>query len=52
MTTFVFLVAAMFGLPPLGLGVDGVWLAVPVAELLSLGLTIFLLKRKQSEYHY
>ena len=44
--------AAMFGLPPLGLGADGVWLAVPVAELLSLGLTVFLLKRKQSEYHY
>lgn len=52
MTTFVFLLGAMFGLPALGLGADGVWLAVPVAELLSLGLTIFLLKRKQKDYHY
>lgn len=52
MTTFVFLLGAMFGLPALGLGADGVWLAVPVAELLSLGLTVFLLKRKQKDYHY
>ena len=52
MTTFVFLVAAMFGLPALGLGADGVWLAVPAAELMSLGLTIFLLKRNQPKYQY
>jgi len=52
MTTFVFLVAAMFLLPAAGLGSDGVWLAVPVAEALSLGLTVFLLKRNQKVYGY
>ncbi|MBQ2996020.1 MAG: MATE family efflux transporter [Oscillibacter sp.] len=52
MNTFVFLIGAMFLLPPVGLGADGVWLAVPVAELLSLFLSVYLLKKKQSEYHY
>ena len=52
LTTFVFLVAAIFGLPALGLGADGVWLAVPAAELLSLFVTVFLLRRNRSRYGF
>ena len=52
LTTFVFLTGAIFLLPHLGLGADGVWLAVPVAEFCSLFLTIFLLRRNQSKYGY
>ena len=50
--TFVFLVAAMTLLPKLGLGADGVWLATPVAEFLSLCLTIFLLRKNKSRFGY
>ena len=50
--TFVFLTAAMLLLPRLGLGADGVWLAVPVAELCSLFITVFLLKKQQPVYNY
>ena len=52
LNTFVFMVGAMFLLPKLGLGADGVWLAVPVAELCSLFITIWLLKKNQKVYHY
>ena len=50
--TFVFLVAAMFTLPRLGLGADGVWLAAPAAEAMSLCLTIFLLRKNRSRFGY
>ena len=52
MNTFVFLIGAMLLLPRLGLGADGVWLAVPAAEFLSLFLSVYLLKKKQSVYQY
>ena len=52
MNTFVFLIGAMLLLPRLGLGADGVWLAVPAAEFLSLFLSVYLLKKKQSTYQY
>lgn len=52
LNTFVFLTGAMFLLPGLGLNADGVWLAVPVAEFLSLFVTLFLLKKKQPDYNY
>jgi len=52
MNTFVFLVAAMFLLPRLGLGADGVWLAVPAAEFLSLCLTTFLLRKNKERFGY
>jgi len=52
MNTFVFLVSAMFLLPKLGLGADGVWLAVPAAEFLSLCLTIFLLRKNKDRFGY
>jgi Na+-driven multidrug efflux pump len=52
MNTFVFLIGSMLLLPRLGLGADGVWLAVPMAEFLSLFLSIWLLKKKQRVYNY
>ena len=52
MNTFVFLIGSMLLLPRLGLGADGVWLAVPMAEFLSLFLSIYLLKKKQKDYQY
>ena len=52
MNTFVFLVAAMTILPRLGLGADGVWLAVPTAEALSLCLTVFLLRKNKALLGY
>lgn len=52
LTTFVFLTAAIFGLPALGLGADGVWLAVPAAECLSLFVTVFLLRRSRGRYGF
>ena len=52
LNTFVFMTGSMFLLPALGLGADGVWLAVPAAECLSLFLTVFLLKKYQNTYHY
>lgn len=52
MNTFVFLVGAMFLLPRLGLGADGVWLAVPCAEFLSLCLTVFLLRQNKHRFGY
>ena len=50
--TFVFLVAAMNILPRLGLGADGVWLAAPCAEFLSLCLTVFLLRKNRARFGY
>ena len=52
MNTFVFLTSAMFLLPKIGLGADGVWLAAPMAEMLSLCLTVFLLKKNQKQFGY
>ena len=52
MNTFVFLIGSMLLLPRLGLGGEGVWLGVPAAEFLSLILSVYLLKKKQSTYQY
>lgn len=50
--TFVFLVAAIQLLPRLGLGVAGIWLAIPAAELCSAVLSVALLKTYQKIYRY
>lgn len=52
MNTFVFLIGSMLALPRFGLGADGVWLAVPLAECFSLFLSVYLLKKNQSIYQY
>ena len=49
--TFLFIIAALMILPK-QIGVDGVWLAVPIAEILSLFIAIFFLKKYKEEYFY
>lgn len=51
MRTFVFVVIA-FAILPFILGIDGVWLAVPVAEVLAFVLALFFMVRKRTYYHY
>lgn len=49
--TLVFQIAVALTLP-LILGIDGIWLAVAVAELLTLMITIFFLINRRKQYHY
>lgn len=49
--TLVFQVAAVL-LLPLVWGIDGVWASIVAAELLATVLTVYLLWRKRSKYHY
>lgn len=49
--TFVLIVAAVFTLPLL-IGVDGVWLSIPAAELLALVIAVWFLIRSRSVYQY
>ena len=37
---------------PCMMGVNGVWLAVPAAELLTLGVVLFLIERNKDHYKY
>lgn len=49
--TLVFQLAAVLLLPLL-LGISGIWSAVAVAELLTLGLTVTFFVRNRKKYHY
>lgn len=49
--TLVFQMAAVLVLPML-LGLNGIWLAVLVAELLALGVTLQFFIQKKKVYHY
>lgn len=49
--TLVFQLAAVLLLPLL-LGINGIWSAVAVAELLTLGLTVTFFVRSRKKYHY
>ncbi len=49
--TLVFQMAAVLILPGL-LGLNGIWLAILVAELLALGVTLQFFIRKKKVYHY
>ena len=49
--TFSFLLLALLLLPGV-LGVDGVWIAVPFAELACWALSIGFLAAKRNKYHY
>lgn len=49
--TLVFQMAAVLILPRL-LGLNGIWLAILVAELLALGVTLQFFMRKKKVYHY
>ena len=37
---------------PLFIGVTGVWLAIPIAELLGLGMTVYYFRKMEGKYHY
>ena len=47
----VFLIIALYGMSAL-FGVTGLYLAMPTAELLSLGLTVYFMKKLKRKYHY
>lgn len=49
--TLVFLILPLLILPKI-LGVDGVWISMPVAEVLSIFLAVFYFQRMKSKYHY
>ncbi len=49
--TFVFQIAVLLLLPAL-LGIDGVWLAIVVAETLALFVTVSFFVCKRKQYHY
>lgn len=49
--SFVVLIGCLL-LLPLVLGINGVWLAVPIAEILTLAISAFFLMTKRKTYHY
>ena len=49
--TFVFIVASIVLLPMI-MGITGVWLAVPLAELITLFISAWYLKGQKKVYHY
>ena len=49
--SFVFMLITMIVLP-LILGVNGIWLATPAAELMALGLSVFMFLRYRKRYRY
>ncbi len=49
--TFVFIVGMLLILPNL-LGETGVWLSIPIAEILGTIVSIYLLKKYKNTYHY
>lgn len=51
MRTFGFLTVSILGLPYL-LGVDGVWFSVPLAEFLTIFVSVLFFYKKRKVYHY
>ncbi len=49
--TLLFQCAAVWILPKL-LGVDGIWISIPLAELMALAVTGYFLITKKDRYHY
>jgi Na+-driven multidrug efflux pump len=49
--SFVFMLITMLILPAI-LGVNGIWLATPVAEFMALVLTLFLFIKYRKRYQY
>lgn len=49
--SFVFMLATMLVLPAL-LGVNGIWLATPAAELMALALSVFMFLKYRKRYQY
>lgn len=49
--TLVFVSATVLILPVI-FGLDGVWMSMPLAELMSLALSIYFIRKKKDVYHY
>ena len=49
--SFVFMMITMIALPRI-LGVNGIWLATPAAELMALGLSVFMFLKYRKRYRY
>lgn len=49
--TLLFQVAAVIMLP-IWFGIDGIWLAITAAELLSLFVSLFFFLKEKKRYHY
>lgn len=49
--TLGFILLTLLTLPPV-LGVTGIWLAIPVAEVLSLAVSLFFVRKYREKYHY
>lgn len=49
--TFVFLIICLIVLPK-AIGSDGIWLSVPVAEIISIIISIIFFVRYRKRYHY
>lgn len=49
--TFAFILGMLLILPPM-IGTVGVWLAIPIAEMLSIIVVIFMFKKYKNTYHY
>lgn len=49
--SFVFMAAAMLVLPRI-FGITGVWLATPAAELMALGLSVWMFLKYRNRYYY
>lgn len=49
--TFVFIILGIM-IFPIFLSVDGIWIAVPVAELCTLIFSIYFIKSQNKNYHY
>lgn len=49
--TFGFILLSLLVLPSL-MDINGVWLAIPAAEFLTVFLSLFYLERKRAVYHY
>lgn len=49
--TFLFIVGMLCILPNI-MGVTGVWLSIPIAEMLGFVVVVFILKKYKTTYHY
>ena len=49
--SFVFMLITMIVLPII-LGVNGIWLATPAAELMALALSVFMFLKYRKRYGY
>ena len=49
--TFAFVIPCIMLLPE-WVGINGVWISVPVAELLALGVSLFFFVKQRQNYHY